>query len=176
MSALGFLWGRLILFRSILMNTAFFLFLWLLFIVRTWVEKDKKYSLNSLQHIQLYPPPQIYHTWLKFSHSSGQQPCFNSKILPIVSSDHIYQWLQWVNFENAKRSQGKSCLVMVQEGRKRFQLLIIKWTNARQLVVFSIFIPLSFLLTEPQFCLGQQCMKAKVLYLLQRSLLQLEGI
>lgn len=64
---------------------------------------------------------------------------------------------------------------MAQEGGKGIWLLIIKWTNARQLVASPIFIPLSFLLKEPQFCLRQQCIKIKVLYLLQQSLLQLEG-
>lgn len=64
---------------------------------------------------------------------------------------------------------------MAQEVGKGIWLLIIKWTNARQLVASPIFIPLSFLLKEPQFCLRQQCIKIKVLYLLQQSLLQLEG-
>lgn len=152
MSALDLLWGRLILFRSILMSIAFFLFLWLLFIARTFVQKDKKNPLNSLKHAQLYPPPQIYHIWLKFSHSLGQEACFNCKILPRVSSDHTYQRLPQVNFENTNRSQGKSCLLMVQQGREGFQPLIIKYTNGRQLGAFPISIPLSFLLIELQFC------------------------
>lgn len=80
-------------------SSGFFLLLELLF------KRTKKYPLNSLKHAQLYPPPQIYHIWLKFSHSLGQEACFNCKILPRVSSDHTYQRLPQVNFENTNRSQ-----------------------------------------------------------------------
>ena len=103
-----------------------FFLLWELELKRT-----KNISIPYSIQISQSLPQIYYYTWLKFSHSLGQQPYFNSQgsfnsiiNLYITTATTSKLW------EHQQKS-GKSCLVMVQEGGKRFQLLIIKWTNAR---------------------------------------------
>lgn len=85
-----------------------------------------KYSQFPKAYTAVLSSPNLSHkayifSFIRTTSTSQSQDSFNS----------MYQWIKWVNSENTNRSQGKSCLMMVQEGGERFQLLIIKCTNGR---------------------------------------------